>query len=191
MNSLFNKKIILGSKSPRRKDLLSQITENIEVRIQDVEEVYNEEMPVYEVPAYLSVLKANALVETISKNELIITADTIVILNNEILGKPKDLADAKLMLRKLSGNKHDVVSACCLTDLAKQEVFSVTTEVYFNELSDEMIDFYVNKFTPLDKAGSYGIQEWIGMVGVKKINGSYFNVMGLPVLELYQKLIKW
>jgi septum formation protein len=191
MNFLHNKKIILGSKSPRRKELLSQISENIEIRIQEVEEIYDESTAVYDVPAFLSVLKAKELLKTIGENELIITADTVVILDNEILGKPKDLLDAKIMLKKLSGKKHDVVTACCLTDTKKQEVFSVLTEVYFNELSEEMIDFYVNKFSPLDKAGSYGIQEWIGMVGVKKINGSYFNVMGLPVSELYQKILNW
>ncbi len=190
MVSLQNKKLILGSKSPRRKELLSQISKNLEIRIQEVDEIYDPNMDVHKVPEYLAELKVKALFETIQENEIIVTADTIVILEGEILGKPESLDAAKYMLRKLSGKKHLVITGCCLSDLISQKTFSVQTEVYFNELSDEMISHYVNTFKPLDKAGSYGIQEWIGMVGIKKINGSYYNVMGLPVSELWEELNK-
>jgi septum formation protein len=185
------RKLILGSKSPRRKELLSQISPNCEVRVQDVDETFDKSMDVYKVAQYLSEKKANALADTISENELIITADTVVILGQELLGKPVDAKEAKEMLKSLSGKKHDVVTACCLQNKSKMESFSVVTEVYFKELSEEMIDFYIEKFKPFDKAGSYGIQEWIGMVGIEKINGSYYNVMGLPVAELMEKMNKF
>ncbi|MES2589334.1 MAG: Maf family nucleotide pyrophosphatase [Bacteroidota bacterium] len=188
MISLQNKKLILGSKSPRRKELLSQISPNIEIRIQEVDEIYDEKLDVFKVPTYLAELKATALTPNIQENEIIITADTIVILENEILGKPDSMEDAKKMLQKLSGKKHLVITGCCLSDMNKQKTFSVQTEVYFNVLTQEMIDFYVDTYKPLDKAGSYGIQEWIGMVGIEKINGSYYNVMGLPVAELWKEL---
>jgi septum formation protein len=191
MDFIKGKKIVLASKSPRRKELLSQISSNIEIRIQEVDEIYPSEMPVYEVAEYLSQLKSKALFDSLQENELIITADTLVILDNQILGKPKDSDEAHQMLKKLSGKKHDVVSACTLLDKNKELSFSVITEVYFKELSEEMIDFYVTNFKPFDKAGSYGIQEWIGMVGIERINGSYYNVMGLPVSELCEKLKAW
>jgi septum formation protein len=185
------KKLVLASKSPRRKELLSQISSNIEIRIQEVDEIYPLEIPVYEVATFLSQLKSKALFDSLQENELIITADTLVILDNKILGKPKDSEEAFQMLRNLSGKKHDVVSACTLLDKNKELSFSVITEVYFKELSEEMIDYYITNFKPFDKAGSYGIQEWIGMVGIERINGSYYNVMGLPVSELCEKLKAW
>lgn len=191
MDFIKGKKLVLASKSPRRRELLSQISTNIEIRIQEVDEVYPSEIPVYEVAKFLSQLKSKALFDSLQDNELIITADTLVILNNKILGKPKDSEEAFQMLRNLSGKKHDVVSACTLLDRNKEFSFSVITEVYFKELSDEMIEFYITNFKPFDKAGSYGIQEWIGMVGIERINGSYYNVMGLPVSELCEKLKAW
>jgi septum formation protein len=191
MDFIKGKKLVLASKSPRRKELLSQISSNIEIRIQEVDEIYPLEMPVYEVASFLSQLKSKALFDSLQDNELIITADTLVILDNKILGKPKDSKEAFHMLRNLSGKKHDVVSACTLLDKNKELSFSVITEVYFKELSEEMIDFYITNFKPFDKAGSYGIQEWIGMVGIERINGSYYNVMGLPVSELCEKLKGW
>ncbi len=191
MDFIKGKKLVLASKSPRRKELLSQISSNIEIRIQEVDEIYPSEMPVYEVATFLSQLKSKALFDSLQENELIITADTLVILDNKILGKPKDSEEAFHMLRNLSGKKHDVVSACTLLDKNKELSFSVITEVYFKGLSEEMIDFYITNFKPFDKAGSYGIQEWIGMVGIERINGSYYNVMGLPVSELCEKLKNW
>lgn len=185
---LQNKKLILGSKSPRRKELLSQITFNLEIRIQEVDEIYEPSISESKVPEYLAELKAKALLSTIQENEIIITADTIVILENTILGKPNSLEDAKSMLQKLSGRKHTVITGCCITDLKKQKSFSVSTNVYFKDLTTEMIDFYVDTFQPLDKAGAYGIQEWIGIVGIEKIDGSYYNVMGLPVAHLWEEL---
>lgn len=188
----FNKnyKLVLGSKSPRRQELIQQITSNFEIRIQEVEENYPETLAISLVPEYLAKLKAEALRETLNSDEIIICSDTIVIANNKILGKPKNAADAKVMLNELSGKKHEVITGCYLIHEASDLSFSTTTEVYFNQLSDEMINYYIENFNPLDKAGSYGIQDWIGIVGVEKINGCFYNVMGLPVSKLIQELQK-
>lgn len=181
-------KIVLGSKSPRRIELLQQICQNIEVRIQDVEEVYPENLIGEEVPVYLSDLKASALVASLGVDELLLTADTVVVLNHQILGKPLDRDDAIAILSQLSGNKHVVVSGCTLQSKTKKVQFSETTEVYFKPLKMDDISYYVDTFKPFDKAGAYGIQEWIGMIGIERINGCYYNVMGLPVARLFQEL---
>ena len=144
-----------------------------------------------EIPIYLSRLKADALRNTLHDDELLITADTIVWHKDEVLGKPHDAEDAKRMLRSLSGETHKVITGVTLTTHSKQDSFSSMTEVRFSQLSEEEISYYVEHFMPLDKAGAYGIQEWIGHIGVEHINGSYFNVMGLPVQRLYQELKKW
>lgn len=183
-------KIVLASKSPRRQELIKQISSNLEIRIQDVAEIYDANLAPEKVPEYLAKLKADALFSTLKADEIIVSADTIVILENKILEKPRDLEHAKEMLRELSGKKHQVITGCCLMSSNKTILFSNTTAVYFKKLSPESISYYVNTFKPLDKAGSYGIQEWIGMIGIEKIDGCYYNVMGLPVSQLMDELEK-
>lgn len=181
--------IILASNSPRRRDLLQQMGLDFEVRvIPNLDESYPDDLEKLEIAAFLSIKKSEAY--AIKNNELIITADTIVILDNQVLGKPQNEANAYEMLKKLSGKKHTVASGVCVRTIEQTISFTSTTEVYFDSLSDEEIKFYIENFKPFDKAGSYGIQEYIGYIGVKKINGSFFNVMGLPVHQLYQELKK-
>ncbi len=184
-------KLLLGSQSPRRKELLGGLGCEFECRTADTEEIYPDSLQGEEIPIYLSSLKADALRHTLQEDELLITADTIVWHKGEVLGKPHDAEDAKRMLRSLSGETHKVITGVTLTTHSKQDSFSSMTEVRFSQLSEEEISYYVEHFMPLDKAGAYGIQEWIGHIGVEHINGSYFNVMGLPVQRLYQELKKW
>ncbi|OYP61524.1 Maf-like protein [Prevotella sp. P3-122] len=179
--------IILASNSPRRRELLAGLDVDYEVRVlKDIDETYPDSLPVAEIPTYISREKAAAY--TIADNELLLTADTVVVLGNEVMGKPVDDADAKRMLRELSGKTHQVITGVCLTTTKKQHSFSVTTDVTFKELTDDEIDYYVSNYHPLDKAGAYGIQEWIGYIGVTSLQGSYFNVMGLPVQRIYEAL---
>ncbi len=181
--------IILASNSPRRKELLRGLDIAFDVRVQpDIAEDYPADTAPADVAAYISREKANAYKDTIAENELIITADTVVIVGNEILGKPHDDAEAKQMLRKISGRKHQVVTGVCLTTTEKQHCFSVSTDVTFKNLKEEEIDYYIETYSPLDKAGAYGIQEWIGYIGVTALEGSYFNVMGLPVQRIWEEL---
>lgn len=180
-------KIILSSNSPRRKELLAGLDLDYEVRVVDgIDESYPHDLPTSEIPVYISKKKAAAY--TIGEGELVLTADTVVVLGDEVLGKPKDENDAKRMLRELSGKTHQVITGVCLTTINKQQAFAVTTDVTFKTLTDEEIDYYVTQYKPLDKAGAYGIQEWIGYIGVTSLNGSYFNVMGLPVQRIYEAL---
>jgi len=180
-------KIILSSNSPRRKELLAGLDLDYEVRVVDgIDESYPHDLPTSEIPVYISKKKAAAY--TIGEGELVLTADTVVVLGDEVLGKPKDETDAKRMLRELSGKTHQVITGVCLTTANKQQAFAVTTDVTFKILTDEEIDYYVTQYKPLDKAGAYGIQEWIGYIGVTSLNGSYFNVMGLPVQRIYEAL---
>ena len=180
-------KIILSSNSPRRKELLAGLDLDYEVRVVDgIDESYPHDLPASEIPVYISMKKAAAY--TIAEGELVLTADTVVVLGDEVLGKPKDETDAKRMLRELSGKTHQVITGVCLTTTSKQQAFAVTTDVTFKTLTDEEIDYYVTQYKPLDKAGAYGIQEWIGYIGVTSLNGSYFNVMGLPVQRIYEAL---
>ena len=151
-----------------------------------IDESYPCNLPTSEIPVYISKKKAAAY--TIAEGELVLTADTVVVLGDEVLGKPKDETDAKRMLRELSGKTHQVITGVCLTTTNKQQAFAVTTDVTFKILTDEEIDYYVTQYKPLDKAGAYGIQEWIGYIGVTSLNGSYFNVMGLPVQRIYEAL---
>ena len=182
-------KIILASNSPRRKELLGGLGLPFEVRVMDgIDESYPATMPVSEVALHIAGLKADAYRKTMAKDELIITADTVVIVGNEILGKPHDEADAIRMLKLLSGRTHQVTTGVCLIADNWERRFSVTTDVTFKELTDDEIDYYVGKYQPLDKAGAYGIQEWIGYIGVTGLQGSYFNVMGLPVQRIYNEL---
>ena len=183
--------IILASNSPRRKQLLSDLGVDYVVRtLPDVDESYSDTLVGEEIPAYISRSKADAYRSLIQPDELIITADTIVWLDDEVLGKPKDKEDAKLMLRRLSGKVHQVFTGVTLTTTSFQRTFTAATSVTFASLTDEEIAYYVEAYAPLDKAGSYGVQEWIGFIGVESISGSYFNVMGLPVQKLYKELLQ-
>lgn len=191
LDNLRNYKIILASGSPRRKELLGGLGIDYTIRIlPDVDESYPETLKGEEIPLYIAREKADAYRLSIQPDELIITADTIVWLDDNVLGKPTDEFQAKQMLHSLSGKTHHVITGVCITTKQFQRSFTVTTEVTFSPLSEEEISYYVNNFHPLDKAGAYGIQEWIGLVGVRSIKGSYFNVMGLPVQRLYKELAK-
>jgi septum formation protein len=184
-------KLILASNSPRRKELLAGLGVPFEVRVlQDIDEHYPENLPVNEVARYIAKEKADAYRRIVAADELIITADTVVIVGDEILGKPIDEADAVRMLKLLSGRTHQVTTGVCLLTAEKERCFDVTTDVTFKTLTDEEIHYYVNRYRPFDKAGAYGIQEWIGYIGVTGLNGSYYNVMGLPVQRIYQELTK-
>ncbi|MBM6993289.1 MAG: septum formation protein Maf [Prevotella sp.] len=181
------KKIILASNSPRRKELLAGLGYEFEVKvIPGIDESYPEGLPMEEIPQYISREKAAAY--KVGADEVLLTADTVVVLGQEVLGKPTDAADASRMLHELSGQTHHVITGVCLTTADNQRCFSVTTEVTFKSLTDEEIDYYISHYQPFDKAGAYGIQEWIGYIGVTGIRGSYFNVMGLPVQRIYQEL---
>lgn len=182
-------KIILASNSPRRRELLSGLGFDYEVRtLQGLDESYPEGLSMEEIPQYISRKKASAY--TLEPDELLITADTIVYLDGEVLGKPADEAEAKEMLRKLSGKTHQVVTGVTLTTKTFQHAFASVSQVTFAQLSEAEIDYYVTHYRPFDKAGAYGIQEWIGYIGVTSIEGSYFNVMGLPVQRLYSEMKK-
>ncbi len=181
--------IILASASPRRKQLLEELGIKFKVQTKDVVEDFPDGYPVEKVAQYISEVKAAAFsVREIKKNTIIITADTIVTYGNQILGKPKNIEQAAKTLKKLSGKKHHVITGITLRSIDKRHSFSVKTDVYFKNLTDEEIKYYINKFEPWDKAGAYGIQEWIGLVAIEKIEGSYFNVMGLPTHRLYEAL---
>lgn len=182
-------RIILGSNSPRRRELLAGLDLSFDVHvILGLEENYPDSLQPQEIPVFLSKQKAEAYLSTLEDQVLLITADTIVWNGTEVIGKPKDREDAIRMLRSLSGHEHQVVTGVCLTTTKKQEAFSVVSSVRFASLTDEEILYYVDKYKPFDKAGAYGIQEWIGYVGVESISGSFYNVMGLPVQRLYQEL---
>lgn len=187
---LENYKIILASNSPRRKELLQGLNINFEVQSKNVDEKYPESLEIHQVPEYLVRLKAAPFKPEMKENMLVITADTIVSLNNEILGKPADANEAVAMLKKLSGKTHQVLTGVCLLTQQHETSFTSTSDVTFKTLSESEIDYYIKHFNPYDKAGGYGIQEWFGYIAVESINGSFFNVMGLPVHRLYEELIK-
>lgn len=187
LDNLKKYNIILASGSPRRKELLEGLGVDFRVEVVNgIEETYSHDLPVAEIPVYLSRLKAHAY--QANANDLIITADTVVILNGKVIGKPHDEVEAKRMLSELSGNVHTVVTGVTVFTTDRVESLSCSSEVEFAPLSDEEIDYYVENYRPLDKAGSYGIQEWIGYMGIKGIKGSFYNVMGLPVQRLYALL---
>lgn len=187
-----NYKIILASGSPRRKELLSGLDYEFQVRLlPGIDESYPDGLSGEEIAMHISRCKAAPYVADMSPDELIITADTIVYLNGEVLGKPKDEADAYRMLRALSGKNHQVITGVTLLTKERQHTFASVSQVTFANLSDEEIHHYITHYHPFDKAGAYGIQEWIGYVGVTSIEGSYFNVMGLPVQRLYTELQKF
>lgn len=185
MNSQLN--IILGSQSPRRKELLAGLDLPFTTKvILGLEETYPDTLKGEEIPVYLAEQKADAY--TLADNDLLITADTIVWLNGKVYGKPTDEEEAKNMLRALSGKTHEVITGVCLRTNQKNLSFASTTKVTFAQLTEDEIEYYIHKYHPMDKAGSYGVQEWIGYIGVEHIEGSYFNVMGLPIQRLYTAL---
>lgn len=182
-------KLILASNSPRRRELLAGLDLEFEVRVlPGIDESYPETLEGGDIPLYIAKEKAQAYVSQLADDELLITADTIVWLDGKVLEKPADEADACRMLRQLSGNTHQVYTGVCLTTRGRQVAFACCTDVTFAELSDEEILHYVRRYRPFDKAGAYGVQEWIGYVAVESIQGSFYNVMGLPVQRLYQAL---
>jgi len=189
MLNLKNHKIFLASKSPRRSELLAQAGIPFEIFTKDVEEIYPNDLNVYLVPEFLAKLKADASVEVLNTDlNIIISADSVVICNEEIIGKPKDYDDAKTIIAKLSNNWHTVVTGVCIKSISKEVVFSERAEVLFYPLSSAEIEYYVETFKPLDKAGAYGIQDWIGLCKVKEIKGNFSNIMGLPMSKLYHEL---
>ena len=192
LNKLQSYKVILASGSPRRKELLKGMGIDYTVEInQEVDESYPPDLPVQEVPAFLARLKSHALGRPLAGNELLITADTIVLCNNRLLGKPTNTDDAIRMLHILSGNSHEVFTGVCVRTSMRERVFTVKSTVHFRLLSSDEITYYIGAYKPFDKAGAYGVQEWIGYIGIDRIEGSYFNVMGLPTQQLYMELAEF
>ncbi|MBQ7156726.1 MAG: septum formation protein Maf [Bacteroidaceae bacterium] len=191
LENLSKYKIVLASNSPRRKELLGGLDIEYEVRvIKDIDESYPSDLRGEDIPKYISGQKAKAYRASMADDELIITADTIVYVDGEVLGKPKDADDARRMFHLMSGRKHEVITGVSIVTKERTVQFATTTKVSFAVLTDEEIEYYINKYKPYDKAGAYGIQEWIGYVGITGIEGSYFNVVGLPVQRLYTELKK-
>lgn len=180
--------IILASQSPRRQELLSDLGLQFKVQSMDVEEEFPPGLGMNEVPVYLAELKAAAFLPQLKSNQLVITADTIVWLDGQVMNKPVDYQDGFRMLQALSGKKHQVITGVCLLSTDKKISFFASTDVWFKSLSDHEIHYYLENFKPYDKAGAYGIQEWIGYIGIHHIEGSFHNVMGLPVQSLYEQL---
>ena len=191
LDNLEKYKVILASGSPRRRELMAGLGVNYEVRIlPDVDESYPDTLQGEKIPLYIAKEKADAYIPMMQPDELIITADTIVWLDGKVLGKPRDREDALQMLRTMSGRTHEVFTGVCITTTDWQRSFTAQTEVRFATLSEDEIIYYVDNFKPMDKAGAYGVQEWIGFIGVENISGSYYNIMGLPVQKLYRELLK-
>ena len=180
--------LILASGSPRRQQFFKDLDLDFEIRLKEIEEIYPPELKAHEITNYLAELKASAFEGELNPNEILITSDTIVWHNNTALGKPKDEQDAFEILKSLSNATHEVITSVCFKTNKKIEVLHEITKVTFNELSDESINYYLENYKPYDKAGSYGIQEWIGFIGVSKIEGSYANVMGMPTDKVYEYL---
>ncbi|QIL74850.1 Maf family nucleotide pyrophosphatase [Hymenobacter sp. HDW8] len=184
-------KLVLASNSPRRRQLLTDLGLNYEIRLRKVDETYPSHLHRAEVAEYLAAHKAAAYAPDLAPHEVVLTADTIVCLEDDVLNKPADEAEAKQMLTRLQGRAHDVFTGVCLlTGDGQRTIFSDQTRVHFRALSPAEIEFYVRNFSPLDKAGAYGAQDWVGMVGVTRLEGSYFNVMGLPVHRVWEELAK-
>jgi septum formation protein len=189
-NKLKQYKLILASGSPRRQQFFKDLDLDFEIRLKEIEEIFPSELKAAEITNYLAELKASAFEGELQDNEILVTSDTIVWHNNKALGKPKDEQDAFEILKSLSNATHEVITSVCFKTNAKTELLCETTKVTFNELSDEAILYYIENYKPFDKAGAYGIQEWIGFIGVSKIEGSYANVMGMPVDKVYEYLSK-
>lgn len=191
LSHLNNYNIILASQSPRRQELLSGLNIPFEVRVIDTEETYPAQLVGVDIPMFLAEKKANAYSTSMDEKTLLITADTIVWHEGQVFGKPTDKEDAANMLKALSGKTHQVITGVCISTLTKRKVFHVISEVRFARLLPDEIEYYLNNYQPYDKAGAYGVQEWIGFIGVEHIEGSYFNVMGLPIQRLYSELKRW
>jgi len=191
LSHLKNYNIILASQSPRRQELLQGLNIPFEVKVIDMEESYPRELVGVDIPMYLAEKKANAYLETMDQNTLLITADTIVWHEGRVFNKPTDKTDAIAMLKSLSGKTHQVITGVCISTISKRKTFHVISEVRFASLTSPEIEYYLKNYQPYDKAGAYGVQEWIGYIGVEYIEGSYFNVMGLPIQRLYTELKRW
>lgn len=190
LKNLGRYEVVLASNSPRRKQLLEQLGVKFTTRVlNDIDESYPHDLPAEDIAAYISQKKASAYRETMKDNELVITADTVVVCGDDVLGKPKDADDACRMLQELSGRTHKVVTGVTITTKQEEKTFKSVTEVEFAQLTDDEIHYYVETYKPFDKAGAYGIQEWIGCIGVTGMSGSYYNVMGLPIQKLYTQLL--
>jgi septum formation protein len=188
---LQHRNIILASGSPRRKQFFKEMDLNFSIQLKDVEEIYPNHLKAEEITNFLAELKANAFENELKENDILVTSDTIVWLNEKALGKPKDYDDAFKMLQQLANQTHEVITSVCLKSVSKVDIFHCTTKVTFAALSDENIRYYLDNYKPFDKAGSYGIQDWIGLIGISKIEGSYTNVVGLPTEMLFQKLMHY
>lgn len=191
VDKLKNRRLILGSKSPRRQQFITDLGLSFEVREKQINEEYPDTLQEKEIPKFLSQLKAKAFLGELQPKDILITGDTIVWFNNKVLHKPKDKIEAIKLLRQLSGQKHKVISSACLTSTEKSIVVTGETNVFFHNLSASEIQFYIDQFKPFDKAGGYGIQEWIGQIGIKKIDGSFYTVMGMPIDKVYHALMKF
>ncbi len=187
---LKNKHIILASGSPRRQHFFNELGLEFEIRIKEVDEIYPSHLTEVEITDFLAKLKAHPFQNELKSNDLLVTADTIVWLDNKAIGKPKNKEEAKAILLNLSGKTHKVISSVCITTKSKQTLINDTTLVKFKILNKNEIEYYIENYKPFDKAGSYGIQEWIGYIGIEKIEGSYFNVMGFPVHKFYEEMLK-
>ncbi|MFY7988884.1 MAG: Maf-like protein [Flavobacterium sp.] len=183
--------IILASGSPRRQQFFKEMDLHYSIRLKEIEEIYPEHLKAEEITNFLAKLKANAFENELQEHDVLITSDTIVWLNGKALGKPKDYDDAFQMLQQLANQTHEVITSVCLKSIDKTEVFHCVTKVTFANLTDEAIRYYLDNYKPFDKAGSYGIQDWIGLIGISKIEGSYTNVVGLPTEMLFQKLLTY
>ena len=183
--------IILASGSPRRQQFFKEMDLHYTIRLKEIEEIYPEHLQAEEITNFLAELKASAFENELKENDVLVTSDTIVWLNGKALGKPKDSDDAFQMLQQLANQTHEVITSVCLKSIEKTEVFHCVTKVTFANLSDEAIKYYLDNYQPFDKAGSYGIQDWIGLIGISKIEGSYTNVVGLPTEMLFQKLMNY
>ena len=191
LNNFKQYNFILGSNSPRRSEILKEIGLDFKIIASNIDETIPKGIKNKNVPIYLAKEKANFLAKELNENEILITADTIVLMNDEIITKPLNKKDAKNILQKISNNKHEVITGVCITSNRNQHSFSSKTEVFFNKIRDYEIEYYLEKFKPYDKAGSYGIQEWLGLISIRKIIGSYTNVVGMPSSKLYQELNKF
>ncbi len=188
---LQHKNIILASGSPRRQQFFKDMDIPFSIQLKEIEEVYPDHLKAEEITNYLAELKAKAFEDSLEENDILVTSDTLVWLNEIALGKPKDATDAFAMLQKLSNQTHEVITSVCLKSMEKTEIFHCITKVTFNSLSENAIYYYLENYKPFDKAGSYGIQDWIGLIGISNIEGSYTNVVGLPTELLFQKLITY
>ena len=189
--TLQHKNIILASGSPRRQQFFKEMDLNFTIQLKEVAEIYPDHLKAEEITNFLAELKANTFENELKENDILVTSDTIVWLNEKALGKPRDYDDAFKMLQQLANQTHEVITSVCLKSVAKTEVFHCITKVTFSSLSDEAISYYLEHYEPFDKAGSYGIQDWIGLIGISNIEGSYTNVVGLPTEMLFHKLMQY